>query len=421
MTHHDPDSPPSSSPAPSAPGPAAAPVSLCPADCAALEALCGCALDCASVPAEHARRAQRLMALLNRVGDSVPEADRDLLIDVTCALVDRARRDSGAELSPRDEDALEALVAAGMDPARVPAALRPRARRHADLLAVLDVREPIAPDCRDALVSRTLAYVSASAQAADARMTITPEPETRGFRPRWAELISVAAILLLSGAVLTPILSAARGYQQRASCQANMSAAGLGFGLYANDFQDALPLASSSPAGHPWWNVGDPTRSNSANLYTMVRTSYSTPDALACAGNPTALRTKPEPAAADWRSLDQVSYSYQNLFARERPRWTQPTTLVILADRSPVIPLAIRGLSINPLDNSLNHAGRGQTVLFNDGSSRFLRTPVLGTGDNIWLPRQIEQLISVLRHPAQAEPLRGTEAPAAADDVFLGP
>lgn len=416
MTHQDPASPSSSPPTPPA---LADQATLCPSDCAALEALCDSGLDCSKVPSEHAARARRIMALLDRVGDGVPQADRDLLIDVTCAMIGRARRSSEAELSPRDEDAFEALVAAGMDPQRVPAALRPRALRHAELLSHLDA--PVIAADRDALIARTLGYVERSADDRAARMTIAPEPAPRGFRIRWPELISVAAMLTLTGAVLTPMVNAARGYQQRTACQANMSAAGLGFGTYAGDFRDALPMASSSPAGHPWWNVGDPERSNSANLYTMVRTRHASTDALACAGNPFAVRTNPEPAAADWRSLDQVSYSYQNMFATERPRWTQPTTVVVLADRSPVIPLAIRGLSINPLDNSLNHSGRGQTVLFNDGSSRFMRTPVLESGDNIWLPRQLERIIAALRNPTQADPLRGTETPDAADDVFLGP
>ena len=40
-----------------------------------------------------------------------------------------------------------------------------------------------------------------------------------------------------------------------------------------------------------------------------------------------------------------------------------------IADHSPIIPLAMRGQTINPLQNSLQHGGRGQTPLRSDGSS----------------------------------------------------
>jgi hypothetical protein len=133
--------------------------------------------------------------------------------------------------------------------------------------------------------------------------------------------------------------------------------------------------------------------------------------------------------AEDWQASEQISYSYQNLFAHDRPRWVQPERTVVLADRSPVVPRALRGEWVNPLGNSDNHQGHGQNVLWSDGSVAYLRTPVLASGDNIWLPRQLEQaLAEVARLQAQGQRpdhtpfhLEGRLTPAGATDVFLSP
>jgi hypothetical protein len=403
-------------------------VRLSEADQRAVDALIDAGFDAGKVDPVHRSRAARALDLLASLDHPASAADDDgLLIAATLAVVDRARRSESMELSPRDEDALDALVAAGMDTRRVPSALRARAARQAELLGGLDL--PIGDADRSALIARTTLYVRAQAEVRSASMRIGPPPEgssaerAGGLRIRWADLVAVAALLTLSTAVIAPMLGAVRGHQQRAACSANMAAAGVGFGAYAADFRDALPLASSSPAGHPWWNVGEVDKSNSANLYTMLRTRHVRAESLACAGNPHACRDAPGDRDRDWRSLDQVSYSYQNMFAAPaaRPKWTQPSRVVVLADRSPVIPLAVQGRVINPLANSLNHAGRGQTVLFNDGSADWMRTPVMPGGDNIWLPREVEELVARLSEPTRAPALRGTEAPLGADDVFLGP
>jgi hypothetical protein len=123
----------------------------------------------------------------------------------------------------------------------------------------------------------------------------------------------------------------------------------------------------------------------------------------------------------DWGRIEEVSYSYQNLFAAERPSWSASQRTIVLIDRSPVILKAYMGRPIDPIENSPNHGGRGQAALFNDGSLEWLRSPVLENGDNIWLPRQVELAIRRLTHPRSADPLQGTESPDGTDDVFVGP
>jgi hypothetical protein len=50
-----------------------------------------------------------------------------------------------------------------------------------------------------------------------------------------------------------------------------------------------------------------------------------------------------------------------------------------------------------------------------------MESPVLASGDNIWLPKPIEIMIDVVSRRAGIEPLQGTEAPADRQDSFVGP
>ncbi|HYE02850.1 MAG TPA: hypothetical protein VD963_06410, partial [Phycisphaerales bacterium] len=233
---------------------------------------------------------------------------------------------------------------------------------------------------------------------------------------------SVAALALVGGAAVWPMLAGAREQARTLACQTNMATAGLAFSSYAGENRDSLPMASASLAGSRWWEVGSSReRSNSANLFTLVRTGHASLADLACHGNACACTCPTKAGDFDWKSIKDVSYSYQNLYSRFRPRWTEGARSVVMIDRSPVILRAIRGEAINPVENSPNHRGRGQNALLGDGSTLFLNTPVLPDGDNVWLPRGLEGVISRLSEPVRAQPLRGTEAPAAPGDAFLVP
>jgi hypothetical protein len=412
---------------------------LSPGSASLVDTFFGNGLDSVSIgDTPDAKRLAGLLGLLDVHAEHVA-VNRGLLIDLTLARVSRAAhtrtRDSqggsfvDGDLSPDDDDALEALVEAGMDLSRVPGSLRTRASRQLALLGSLEGPTPAAAD-RSALITRTLATVQEHIERDESRLElvgaerVVEDGEGTGFRPRFrlADLVTVAAMILIGFGVLAPITSAVQGYSRRMECQSNLSAAGLGFGLYAGSNKDALPMATASPAGRPWWFVGrSPDESNAANLYTLVRTGNVTLGDLACTGNAHAVSQDPRKEAMDWGRIEEVSYSYQNLFAAERPSWSASQRTIVLIDRSPVILKAYMGRPIDPIENSPNHGGRGQAALFNDGSLEWLRSPVLENGDNIWLPRQVELAIRRLTHPRSADPLQGTESPDGTDDVFVGP
>lgn len=414
---------------------------LTPASAAALDALIEAGFDPSAVAEPHQPAAAKLSGLLSLLGASPRSSAtsaRDAalsegLVDATLARIRRADElesqplasDTGLALSDNDHDALEALVSAGFDADAVTQVLRRRAKRHEELLNLL---EPTPAETRGngQLISVTLAQIQSMIDSQQKRLALPPPMETvpAGRRFRLADLVTVAALLLIAGAAVGPMVGAMREQSRRVACQSGLQAAGIGFASYAGDFQDALPMASPSIAGNPWWVVGRPEQSNSANLYTLARTGYTQLTELACAGNAQACREREASKSMDWRHLGEVSYSFQNLFGRERPTLTgvgPDGSTVLAVDASPVVRRAIRRLWINPLANSANHGERGQNALMTDGQVKWLTSPVLKGGENIWLPHYIEQAIANRPKPTEADPINGTETPQGSDDEFVGP
>jgi hypothetical protein len=224
-------------------------------------------------------------------------------------------------------------------------------------------------------------------------------------------MVGTAAAVLLGFSILWPIASSARDEVRIMACQSTMKNAGVGFGLYAQDYGGRLPLATAGFAGS-WWNVGTPRQSNSANLFELARTGHAKLSDLACSGRPGSPLHMHDDEQTDWRAFDEVSYSYQ-LPTRPRPSWTGSSRIVVMADKSPVIERARFGERFDPEARSRNHSGRGQNILFNDGAVSFEVSPILPNGDNIWLPKNLERIA----HPS----LRGVERPTTDTDAFVGP
>jgi hypothetical protein len=339
----------------------------------------------------------------------------------------------GAELSPADEDALEALIAAEFDVRRVSSGVRGRAQHQLSLLSVLDASEPANPADREDLIARSLATIATFQTHREQAMKFAPPSEAPVGRRtlRLPDIISVAAVMMLAVGLLWPALSGLRSQTRQTACLGNFASVASALGQYRLDHRGSMPMASASIGGGLWWNVGsDPSQSNSANLYTAIRTGHARLDSLACAGNEHAVTDRGTASALDWASFNEVSYSFMNLFGRPGGGQVDsaartPSEVVVLADRSPVVVRAFRGERlINVLENSLNHDGRGQAVQFLDGSARWTRSPMLESGDVIWIPRSLEEALRLrgpLSKQTQASPLRGREVPTNAEDGFVAP
>lgn len=390
----------------------------------ALDALIDAGWNADAVDPSLRPRAQQILALMRGVdAPSQPVADdaRSALVDLTMVRVLRAGRRIGADeqppdlrLAPMDEEAADAWVRSSYRVDRIPSDLRERVRRHAALADLLGAGLTDTGQPRD-LIDRTMRAV---ASARPAPSDIIPISRAR-FRV--ADLATVAAAVLILGAVLWPMVSAFRGSAMRTACEANMAMLATGMSSYAESSKDSLPLATAAFGDSRWWDVGRPT-SNSANLFKLFRDGYVSGDALACPGNPHACKPgiSLPPTAPDWQNLEQVSYSMQILRGPDRPNWGSGERRPIMADRSPIVLASLQGRPVWAEASSPNHGGYGQFILMSDGSSEWHTSPVLENGDNIWWPRRIEDVFRVAKGEASPDILKGTEVPGK-NDAFFGP
>lgn len=384
---------------------------LSPADADALDALVDAGFDPESLDPAIRPRARRVLQVLGLVES--PAMASASLVDQTLVRAGAASRPIDARLTDADADALDSWMMEGHDSSRTPSALRQRASVHDSIATLLTASDATASDD---LVERTLGRVQRSIDDQEERLVV---PRSR-FRMSLADLISVAAVLLIATSALWPVMSSVRQYNERMACASNLGLTSMAMGMYSSDNQDALPIATAGFGGGSWWNVGrGPGQSNSANLFKLTKDGYQAIEHLACPGNEHAATMAEHVGDDDWRDLNQVSYSYQ-IMSDNRPNWSGPRA-VILSDRSPVVLRAVRGEKINPLENSPNHDGKGQHVLYNDGTTGWLASPETDSGDNVWLPRSIEQVLDHVTGRSRLDPLKGTELPMEATDAFVGP
>lgn len=370
-------------------------------------------------------RAQRVEALMALLGTPVSgESERGARVSVIDLKARRAAiaaantEDSADALLPDDAAALDAWME-GPDAASP--TLRARMDRH-EALATLASRggSPSADEHRRALIDRTFQAVQSAERAQAKALRFDDHAEAGAPRFRLADLISVAATLLILASVAIPAFNGAARYREQSLSMANMQTAARAFGTYAGANADMLPMASAGFGGS-WMDVGNPNRSNSANLYTLPREGYLRLDDLASPSNPSAPRGTPEAGAMDWKSMEEISYSYRIMSnGGLRLHVVVPTTtrVVVMADRSPVTLRVARNEYVYPEENTPNNQGRGQHVLRLDGSSLWSKSPVID-GDNIWLPRQIEEIIREVR--SRMGVIQGNEMPASETDAFVGP
>ena len=360
-------------------------------------------------------RLDRVSNLLNLLNTPIAgDREKQSRIDVTSLLAhsDRNHQQLTTASASSVDDWMD-----GQDP------LTQRDETHAQLAGLVTSGLAYTDAQRASLVDRTLGMIQDEIDRSEKRY-ILDMPITPGGRFRLADLVSIAATLLLVASVAIPVMSGMRSRSMQAICNNNMATAGTAFGAYAGSNRDLLPMATAgigSSSNSTWMDVGStPERSNSSNLYVLVRTNHTTLADLACPTNPDAL-LESSGAQQDWRSLDELSYSY-----RIMPRGgmkahdaEQPVRVVLLSDRSPVTRRIVAGESVIPEENTPNHDHQGQHVLGLDGSSVWHSDPVLDQGDNLWFPRPIEQIIYDARDRLGI--IKGNELPDGPTDAFVGP
>ncbi|MCA9281967.1 MAG: hypothetical protein H6812_11005 [Phycisphaeraceae bacterium] len=390
---------------------------LSPDDLRAMDALAASGFRGGVVPEGLGDRSRRLLSLLALLDTELPGADtpsasdRRVLVDVTMARVRRSREDVAARIESIEKPSPLAPMSADEVDALFAGEAATQTSRASGVLSLLGSGAGLSHAESQSLIDRTMGLIEAASRPIQMPPVSAEETGTRGWSFRLRDVLSIAAVLLIGISVMWPMLVASREQARMIRCADNSGRAGVGFTSFATDHDGRLPQTAGL-GSVPWWNVGEETASNSSNLYRLADLGYVQFADLACPGNPDACTCPSHEAARDWKSLEQVSYSYQ-IPASIRPLLQPGDMVVLMADRSPVILRAIRGEAIDPDALSPNHGGRGQHVLMSDGSIRLLLTPHLDSGDNIWLPGSVE---------GDAVPtLSGFERPSDATDAFVGP
>ena len=327
-------------------------------------------------------------------------------------------------LSEKDGEVLNSILAArATDSGLVPtiAGSRDRVVAMQQLLECLD--DDPAPPPTD-LVQRTLARVEEARQQHrfTEQVQMLAEPR-RTIGIGWRQLIAAASIFLIAASLLIPALEHNRDQAHQIVGASHLGSAGIAFQSYADDFNQRLPQLAVRP-GEKWVHIGQttpsananrPVNSNTAHLYLLIRRGYTTPEQLACPGNPHV----PAPGELtrqdhDWQAPEQVSYSYQNQYGRHRIRVDRHAHQPVLADRNPIFVTKKGRILYDPTvphnAPSRAHRGRGQNVLLLHGAVLFTVDPTdprTGT-DNIWVAKGHQFY-------------RGNEVPADASDTFLAP
>ena len=201
--------------------------------------------------------------------------------------------------------------------------------------------------------------------------------KNRGFT--LVELLVVIAIIGILASMLLPTLGRAREEARKAKCKSNLRQIGLGIQMYANDFNDYMPLDLEEGVSR---GETDPM-SSLALLYPeyvssrMIFQCPSTGDNLAdmSAGD----SFSPQPPAGETGGGGKVSsYGYDD--TKNMLMATNTSEIAILADAPQ------RDGSGTLADaNSMNHFNKGQNICYLDGHIEWRNSPQGGLdGDNIF-------------------------------------
>jgi len=240
------------------------------------------------------------------------------------------------------------------------------------------------------------------------------------------ELLVVIAIIALLMGILMPALNHARQLAERLVCGAQLKGIGNAMAVYAVDNKDDFPQAG--PPGVRWATAGfvsfffesTPERIYSggatvtSSLYLLVKYASCTPGQFVCKGDGAKEFKVPKkgPPFVQAMSLEDfwdfggqssfserlpgqsVSYAYNMPYLYTAPvAGAKATSFVIndafnpgaavAADRNPHLDnrAALPGVRAN----SIAHQGKGQSVLYKDGSREWREDVTVGIGgDNIY-------------------------------------
>jgi len=235
--------------------------------------------------------------------------------------------------------------------------------------------------------------------------------------------LATAAVFIIVGSVLITggHLASSYAHQKYWQTQCGARLAGMFQSLsnYRADNDGQMPALAAAP-GAPWWKVGDQGPENVSNtrrMWILVKNNYAKPTDFLCPARKTDCGFSCNPKDYnDFPNRKLVAYSF--MIGCPKSGSADVGRRVIVADMSPVfenLPSPSEGALIVKLSdellkrNSSNHSGRGQNVLFCDGSVIFIKT------------RHTDPSLDDIFTLQNTLAYQGTELPSSESDAFLAP
>ncbi len=255
-----------------------------------------------------------------------------------------------------------------------------------------------------------------------------PATANTGFWRRIFEMAAIAAVLVFVSGIFIPVTRNMRAQAWKAACSLNLSKIASGITSYASDNNNQLPSVATSP-GTAWWKVGSKAENNQSNtrhLWLLIQRGYLRPEVFVGPGSKGGKLTRLTGATLksyrDFPSKRYISYSFKLICDPAKASYPTERT-VLMADSNPIfgdsldnaancsksqfepIKLGRRLMKIN----SKNHRGKGQNVMFSDGSVVFLKQRTVSNNrDDIFTVSGLKVY-------------RGVETPSCDTDIFLVP
>ena len=291
--------------------------------------------------------------------------------------------------------------------------------RLAEIIKLLSqAGEPMVPP---GLAQRTIAL--ARQRSSVGRVTwgkSAGQPSSR-MRIGWdRRKIDLAAMSVAAGLLFVVLISGihhARYVAARTACAGNLTALASAFAGYAADDAGMLPRIVS-PADGNWLpradTPGEPrsaqAHGNLANLRPLfAHSQFVSWKRLICPSCHVAHTLGLGVNISNGLPTDDISYSYIDQLGPYHHHWGSTGHVVIMADYNPLFQAKTGPVLAN--SNSFNHDQRGENILCDDGSVRWVTTPDVGPkNDNIWTVQG-----------DSTPPFTGREEPKNPNDILVVP
>lgn len=300
---------------------------------------------------------------------SVSNDQKQLLFDYSFGLT-----------SDTQSDEVQALIFASAEAAEI----------YGHIQALLKPLDSIDPEpCPDELAERTISRLANIASSGHQGLEeLLADEQARpitvkvGFWRNVSEMVAVAAAVMIIAGVLLPIFNRERQRYWKQRCQSQLSSIFGGLTNYAKDHDGRAP-AITAGANKQW---------NTQALYLPMKLGYiKDPSCFVCPG-----RDCGQPLRFDMSKVAEYDDFPLRGYVTYSPRKRCPDSAMkqglcdgpILSDRNPIFdddgPAETFKKRLDKAimrANSRNHRGKGQNVLYGDGSVRFIRIRLIANDD----------------------------------------